>query len=208
MKRVKPFVCLAACVFLAACGSKQDANEKNFGAALSDLLAKRGELCVSLGFRWPVEIPVSNRQPPPTSQEAQLAALEGLGLLKSEIVETDGGFLGGSGGRARIQAKRYAVADAGKPYFHESYAGLAGPAFCYAKTTLDRVEKWDQPVSLGDYKEVSVTYTVKTVDIAPWVQTPSIKASFPMIETTLSRQQQPKHHALKLTNQGWEAKGL
>ena len=40
---------------LTACGSKTDANEKNFGAAMTQYFDKKGDLCLNTK-RWPVDL--------------------------------------------------------------------------------------------------------------------------------------------------------
>jgi hypothetical protein len=44
-----------ATVTLAACGSKTDANEKNFGMAMTQYFDKTGDLCLNTQ-RWPVDL--------------------------------------------------------------------------------------------------------------------------------------------------------
>jgi hypothetical protein len=57
MKTHKQLAILAAIgtVTLTACGSKTDANEKNFGAALTQYFEKKGDLCLN-ARRWPVDL--------------------------------------------------------------------------------------------------------------------------------------------------------
>ena len=40
---------------LTACGSKTDANEKNFGEAMTQYFDKKGDLCLNTK-RWPVDL--------------------------------------------------------------------------------------------------------------------------------------------------------
>jgi len=52
-------MCFAICgaLALAGCGSKQDANEKNFAGAISQALEKGNELCLGLFIKqWPVKV--------------------------------------------------------------------------------------------------------------------------------------------------------
>lgn len=45
MKKNIAILAALGTVALAACGSKTDANEKNFGAAMSQYFDKKGDLC-------------------------------------------------------------------------------------------------------------------------------------------------------------------
>lgn len=77
---------------LAACSSKPDANESNFGAAMDHYFEKRGDLCLSTKT-WPLdlkEFELRFSSATPTSPGAQMAALEAAGLVKSEEAEIAG----------------------------------------------------------------------------------------------------------------------
>lgn len=54
-------------VTLTACGSKADANEKDFGAAMTQYFDKKGDLCLNTK-RWPVDRKRSTRPPTLTAQ--------------------------------------------------------------------------------------------------------------------------------------------
>ncbi|MGB8602010.1 MAG: hypothetical protein WCD42_07425, partial [Rhizomicrobium sp.] len=59
MNKMLTAVAVLGLLCLSACGSKTDANEKNFGAALSQYFEKQGAQCLSLGIydgQWPVEV--------------------------------------------------------------------------------------------------------------------------------------------------------
>jgi hypothetical protein len=76
---------------LVACASKTDANEKNFGAALTQYFDKKGDLCLNTK-RWPVDVTEMDLRLQKTMQTGtanRMAALEAAGLVKGEDTELD-----------------------------------------------------------------------------------------------------------------------
>lgn len=207
-------------VVLVGCGSKTDANEKNFGAAMTQYFDKKGDLCLNTK-RWPIDLSEMDLRLQKTLQSGsanQMAALEAAGLVKSEDAEVDiMGIMGKpTGAKARI--KRYTLTDAAKPFAQEkdvASIGLNGKTtekqtdLCWGKKALDKIVKWEGPMKLGDYQEASVTYTYKIANSADWAKKPDVQAAFPFVKSVLDGAGSKEFkHAIKLTNQGWEAKGL
>ncbi len=207
-------------VMLTACGSKTDANEKNFGVALTRYFDKKGGLCLDTK-RWPVDLSeyeVRLQKTQAFSRGGQMAALEAAGLVKGEDIEVDVmDIMGKPTGRKR-KVKRYTLTDAAKPFSQEQEVrtiGLNGLTtekqtdLCWGKKSLDKVVKWEGPLKLGDYQEASVTYLYKVNNVAEWAKRPDVQASFPLIKSILDAAgTTPARHAVKLTSEGWEAKGL
>jgi hypothetical protein len=74
---------------------------------------------------------------------------------------------------------------------------------------LDEVVKWEGPMKFGDYQEAGITYTYKVNNLADWVKMSEVQAAFPGVKSVLDGVgNMESRHAVKLTNQGWEAKGL
>ena len=48
-------------LLLVGCGSKSDANEKNLSEATNANLIKKGQLCLGIVSKWPVDLPESDR---------------------------------------------------------------------------------------------------------------------------------------------------
>ncbi|MBQ7626403.1 MAG: hypothetical protein IJS87_05045 [Rhodocyclaceae bacterium] len=42
---------------------------------------------------------------------------------------------------------------------------------CWGKRVLDKVVKWDAPMSMGDYKMTNIAYTYKIANLAEWGRT-------------------------------------
>lgn len=91
MKKSWFFAVIGAGV-LVACGSKTDANEKNFSAALTQYFDKRGEMCLGIN-KWPVDLSGMDLQLQKTMKTGkanQMAALESVGLVKGEDATVEG----------------------------------------------------------------------------------------------------------------------
>jgi hypothetical protein len=213
MKTTSLIASLTGLALLSACGSKTDANEKNFGAALTQYFEKKGDLCLGM-TKWPVDVTEADqlaKKSWPGGVADRMAALETLGLVKAEDAEV------GTGAKAKV--RRYALTDAAKPFVHEREAvrvvGMGSSEktkltdLCWGKKTLDKVVKWEGPLKLGDYQEASVTYTYKIDQLADWAKKPEFQAAFigakEMINAAGSKE---SRHGVKLTSAGWEAKGL
>jgi hypothetical protein len=222
MHTKKQLVILAALgtVTLAACGSKTDANERNFGAALTQYFDKRGDLCLNTKH-WPVDLTEMDLRLQKTMQSGaagQMAALETVGLVKGEDTEVDIMGIMGKPTGARAKIKRYALTDAAKPFVQENDVdsiGLNGKTtvkqtdLCWGKKALDKVVKWEGPMKLGEYQEAGITYTYKVNNAADWAKKPEVQAAFPVVKSILDGAgSKEAKHAIKLTSQGWEAKGL
>lgn len=205
-------------VALAACGSKTDANERNFSATLDKYLEKEGDQCLELG-PWPVDVAkeeskrdlIGLNSPEPSSMKV----LEAEGLVKGEDIEAEPkarswGFSGDE--TTKIKMRRYTPTDAAKPFIREieKDSFFSGHSkmnkLCWAKKTLDEVVKWKGPMSLGEYQEVQVFYTYELEDVADWARKPEIQKAFSEVKSTLEgegRKEEPL--ILHLTSEGWEA---
>lgn len=222
MKSKVIFAVVTGTILVAGCGSKQDANEKNFGVAVGQYLDKKGELCLRLN-KWPVdvtEMDLRMQKTMPTGTAGQMEALASVSLVvgaDTEVEERGFGGVGQATGR-KFKVKRYVLTDAGKKFYREeevNQIGLGGSKkvmqgdICYGKKALDKVVKWEGPMKFGDYQEANVKYLYKINNLADWTKKPEFLAAFPyvgqIIEAAGNKEQQ---HGVKLTSQGWEPKGL
>lgn len=200
---------------LAACGGKTDPSRSNFAAAMNQYFAAKGELCIG-AQRWPVEVSdmdIKLGESLAYGIAPQMAALEAAGLVASKQVDVDIiGIMGKpTGGKAA--RRQYTLTERAKPFERPNTSDTAGSPskidLCWGKKALDKVVKWEGPMKLGDYQEVGVTYTYKINDVADWAKAPGIQAAFPQIKRMLDGAgKDESRHALKLTSEGWEAKGL
>ncbi len=184
-------------IFLTACDSPNDASEQNFSMALSQHLNKNGRLCLSIQ-EWPVDVTtmdIAIQKNSPSSLANQMMALESAGLVTRADIQ-------GTGFNQGI-IKRYSLSDAAKPYLHEE------SQLCWGQRSLDNIVKWEGPIKLGDYQEVSVTYLYKIDNLADWANKPEIQKAFPEVKNIIDGANvKESKHTLKLTSKGWEAKGL
>jgi hypothetical protein len=186
---------------LAACDGKSSANDKNFGAAVTQYLEKKGDMCLD-PMKWPVdvyEIDVRQQKLYPDGVAGQMAALEAVGLARGEDAELPGGL--------KVKARRYTMTDAAKPYLHTN-AGQE-PRLCWGRKSLNKVVRWADPAKVGDHQESSVLYTFKLSNVADWARKPVVKEAFPVLGRTVDGERTQKEKLyLKLAPQGWEALGL
>lgn len=210
----------AASLVLAGCGSKLDPNETNFGAAISQYLDKKGDLCFG-PKQWPVDVtPLEVRMArnSPTGLPAQMAALEAIGLATSENVQPDRPNLLPTAANENPMVKRYHLTDEGRKYNREreveriTFGGIkkvTESALCFGQKRLDKVVKWEGPIKLGDYQEASVKYLYKIDNLVGWAQKSELQTAFPRIKEIVdAAKKKEQTHAVKLTNVGWEPKGL
>lgn len=204
---------------LSACGSKTDANEQNFSAAIQKYLEVKGDLCLQSN-KWPVELSVSDmrmQKTLPGGIADQMAALESVGLVTGAELEVEGDGMFSSKGM-KYKVKRYSLTDAAKPFVkekEETSIGLSGKTqvqrtyLCWGKLGLDKVVKWEGPRKDGDYQEASVKYLYKVDGLADWAKNAAVQKAFSSIGGVINAAgKEQKSHAVKLTSVGWEAKGL
>jgi len=197
---------------LAGCGSKEDATDANFGAAISGFLAETGDLCLGFNIRqWPIDV-----GPGSLLASGQLEALEAGGLVSSAAAAVDEKNMFSKSTGFRTAVKRYQLSDKGKTFYRElSRPGLfanageiKGGGFCYGKEVLDKIVKWEGPAKPGADQNVLVTYAYKIKDLADWVKAPSIASAFPRASQILAGAgKQNLTLSLKLTSAGWEVAG-
>lgn len=211
MKKQITYAAVLGALVLAACSSKEDANEENFGAAISPYLDKEGALCLSFK-RWPVGVDEEDLQAQkttPTGIAAQMAVLDSLGLVTGTKVDVKSAFT-----TKMYKVTRYVPTEAGKKFYQElkhKMASYGDPAkemqgeLCYGKMALDKVVKWEGPIKLGDYQAATVTYLYKVENVADWAQKPAFLSAFPdVVKTSEEASSKEKRVNVHLTSQGWE----
>lgn len=200
MKKYWLSAILLGAVMLSACGSKTDANEKNFSNAIETVLEKY-EVCMPFG-KWPYRV-----MPDDKSRMAQMAVLEAIGLVSGADFEAEQsyGWIGSS--VRKIKLRVYSLTEQGKKFFVETKPGAADEPseghLCYGKLALDKVVKWEGPTN----QVAKVTYLTKMKNVADWAKNPTLLAGFPRTAELLKDGEAGKEKGafLKLTNLGWEA---
>ena len=195
---------------LVGCGSKNDANEKNLSEAANAYLVKKGQLCLGLAAKWPVDLQDSDRGPG-IVRGSQMAALEKVGLVQSHETETEITPLSGTH-PVKAKVLRYELTDGGKRFYQEKEVpGLIGEKesrgdICFGRQALDTVVRTEGPITVGDKKEMTLYYTYKIENLADWAKNPDIQRAFPGIVSTINGAGKTTlNQNLTLTGQGWEA---
>jgi hypothetical protein len=204
---VRTKLILLAAALLAgagACGSKTDANRRNFTDGMKAYLAARGDLCVGRPA-WPVD--VGARALAARAQDGlQLPVLENLGLTKS-IPDPSGGR------RYRLTAKgreRYIDRRTRQPVSPDDEDSPAHADFCVVALRLDRVVAWEvhEAAGAGQSTTAVVTYTY-TVEAPPWARDPAFQRAFPAVARVVNGAGSAQLvEGFTLTPTGWVANEL
>jgi hypothetical protein len=198
-------------LLLVGCGTKNDATEKNLSKATNAYLVKKGQLCLGLAAKWPVDLQDSDRGPG-IVRGSQMAALEKVGLVRSHETETEITPLSGTRS-VKVEVLRYELTDDGKKFYQEKEAaGLIGQKesrgdICFGQQALDTVVRTEGPIAVGDKKEMTLYYRYKIENLADWAKSPDVQNAFPGILSTLNGAGKTTlNQNLVLTDHGWEAK--
>ena len=210
MKKNVLCVMVLGTLLLVGCGSKNDANEKNLSEATNANLIKKGQLCLGIVSKWPVDLPESERRMT-IGRAPEMAALEKIGLVRSHETETE--FTPFSNTTpVKANVVRYELTEEGKKFFREKeIPGLTGKKeirgdICFGQQALDSVVKTEGPITVGDKKEMTLYYTYKIENLADWANNPDIQRAFPGIVPTINGVGKATlNQNLTLTDQGWEA---
>jgi hypothetical protein len=197
-------------LLLAGCGSKNDANVKDLSEATNAYLAKKGQLCLGISTKWPVDLQDSDLRPG-NVKASEMAALEKVGLVHSQNTEAEYTTLSGRPAKAKVL--RYELTDEGKKFYRERNVVGLGPNkealgdICFGQQALDKVSKTEGPVKIGDTTGATIYYTYRIDNLADWANNPEIQKVFPGIVRTLNGAGKATlNQNLTLTDQGWKAK--
>ena len=214
-------ICALAAMALSGCGSKTDANEANFRAALNQYLEKKGTLCIGT-TTWPVEVRERDaraRLPLAIEKIQQMEALKRAGLVTSEELDVDLLDYNSKPTGKKVHVRHYSLTDAARPYSRHSKVNmLVGlneyrleqrTDLCWGQKVVDKIVKWEGPMKSGDYQEASVTFTYRIETMSEWAKRDEVQAAFrEMQEQIDSAGKKSLRRGVKLTSIGWEAKGL
>ena len=100
---------------LSACGGKTAANEKNFAVTVTQYFDKKGTMCLD-PVKWPVDVYETDMRQQklfPYGVAGQMAALEAVGLARSDDVELPGTVINGKANAVKVKrySPKYGVPD-------------------------------------------------------------------------------------------------
>lgn len=207
MRKIYTFFLAVVLTSLAGCGSKMDASERNFEAALKAHFDKYGLQCLR------VSLPLNPQPYQRHLEEEKWKALEAVGLLKREEIEFERETLVGNR-KYKMKVDKYTVASAARQQANfikrRSDAGEAALseqkiAFCWGTKKLVKVVKWVGPMKLGDYQEASVEYEFRLLNFSEWANRPEVRRAFREVRDQVGVGNRATMGVL-LTSNGWEAK--
>lgn len=199
MNKIFIYMVFFSTAFLSACGSKTDANEKNFGSAIETDL-KKTEICLPFD-KWPYRVLADDKP-----RMGKMSELESLGFLSGADFEVDKLNFWNKPSGQKIKLRIFSLTDQGKKVFLEtsppSADGISKGYLCYGQVTLDKVIKWE----VVPNQMMLVTYIYKMKGIAEWVKNPALLTVFPDMAKFIKEIDGGKENQvfLKLTNLGWE----
>src|ERR1700681_3722674 len=117
MKNKVLCVMVLGTLLLVGCSSKNDSNEKNLAEATNASLVKKGQLCLGIATKWPVDLQDSDRGPG-IVRGSEMAALEKAGLVRSHEAETEFTPLSGTH-PVKAKVLRYELTGDGKKFYQE-----------------------------------------------------------------------------------------
>src|ERR1700676_795873 len=138
-------------LLVVGCGRKNEANEKNLSEATNASLVKKGQLCLGIATKWPVDLQDSDRGPG-IVRGSEMAALEKVGLARSYETEIEITPLSGTH-PVKAKVLRYELTEDGKKFYQEKQTvGLIGEKdsrgdICFGQQALESVIKTEGPIT-------------------------------------------------------------
>ncbi|RXS97492.1 hypothetical protein [Silvibacterium dinghuense] len=205
MKPIFP-IFTAAFFFLAACNSATKPSAANFTAAINQYLAAHGQLCISTGSQFPIDVPAS-QQSDQHGIAAKLSALQHAGLVNvtnTTAVEQNLASSLSLSPRKPEPVKRYTVSIEGQKYLQPVMTDFGQTSgFCYGQKQVDTIVRWSALTTVGSATETHVAYTYRIVNLAPWGSRSDVQKAFPVIHTMETESKTNQVVTLQLGTDGW-----
>jgi len=188
----------AGVLALAGCALPGETTEGTLRPAMEKFLADRGDLCLGK-YDWPIEVSERDFQAG-TRDAVQMPVLEKAGIVASSM-ETG-------------KKTRYDLTETGRKFYidrettHVTADGVKTVHhgdFCAGKLSLDTIIRFDEPRTVGDHLETTVTYTYH-MTAAPWARDPDVQRVFPMVARVVNGEGTMQlRQTLRSTGKGWVA---
>ena len=196
------FVAVLSTLVFTGCGSKQDANEKNFKIAIQNYLDVKYPKCY-FTENFPAVVMDFDLK----NEKVTFAALIKAGLVsvKDEPHE-ETNFLGAK--KTTIKPTFY-LTDEGKKFYKENAEKTLGGnpigGFCFGKAKVQDVPQFSEPSDMLGQKVSRVNYTYVVSDLPSWTKSPEILSAIPSLKPDVESENTPIKglDAVILTNNGW-----
>lgn len=200
-KRIICAVVLTALV-LVGCGSKQDANEKNFKIAIQNYLDSAYPKCYFFENFPAVAMDFDLK-----NEKGTLAALLKTGLVsvKDEPHEEAQFF----GNKKTVIKPTFYLTEEGKKFYktdvEKTLGGQSIGGFCMGKAKVQDVPQFTEPSDMFGQKISRVNYTYVVSDLPSWTKSPEILSAIPSLKPDVESENTPIKglDAVVLTNNGW-----
>ena len=221
MKITSLILTAASAVAIPALAAKSDANRENFEKAISSYQKQAGNLCMG-SIVWPSSFPNDDMRMVKSNGSVglidEMEALEAAGFVKQSNVMMTG--TGWDMKEHTVKAKRFELTEKGKLHTSPTRVKVFdikatpnskivdGAGFCIGRVELINVVKWDMPVKLGEYQEVSVSWKGKFVGLPDWTREQAVRNKLPVLKILDEQGPIDKRAKLKMTSEGWEVISL
>lgn len=181
--RLLPVVAVGA---LAGCGDPKEANDRNFTAAINEVLKSENPLCYIVSTKG---FPLAQRKDGQFSYGAKLEQLHALvraGALSVKDTMTKKTYEGLAGNEnVSVEAIEFSLTPAGHSAYKEKLPAndqwpQGGAGFCLGSAEVADIVEFTEPQLQqgGTVSTVKYIYKVKTAE--PWAKHPDISKQFPL----------------------------
>jgi hypothetical protein len=202
MKSRVIYAVVLGALLLTGCGSKQDANEKNFKVAIQNYLDSTYPKCYFFE-----NFPAVAADFDLKNEKATLAALLKTGLVsvKDEPHEEKTLF----GDKKTSIKPTFYLTEEGKKFYkadiEKTLGGQSIGGFCVGKAKVQDVPQFTEPSDMFGQKISRVNYTYVVSDLPSWTKSPEILSAIPSLKPDVESENTPIKglDAVILTNNGW-----
>ena len=189
-------------ILLVGCGSKQDASEKNFKAAIQTFLDSEYPKCYYFeSFPAVVDMDFRNRK-------STLTAMVKAGLVSVKDEPYEEQEIWGNKKKTSIRPTFY-LTEEGKKFYKpdvdKTIGGKSLGGFCFGKAKVRDVPQFTEPSDMRGHNMSRVNYTFVVNDLPSWTKLPEILTAIPALKPDVESENSPIQGkaTVVLTNNGW-----